>query len=260
MSSAVSTMWTSPQRWPADPPGYQFLARALMSLGRAMFSDVWTGTEFSVQTQYLPDRPPFAVPGSLTRRTPSQRAIDPADWQKLVEANRAAIAAQEPLVRRRSEVTSTMIKMLANGDVAAALLDPATGRLAAVAATSWNVPNVARRFAFGAMHPHQLNSYGVEGDGFRKIFVTDASLAAAIAGLGNDLQGDGAWMPGAGETAKAWAARPEVEQEARRRAQAAQVNPTEKAVSRAMEAMWRAAGKQGGSAGTFEQYRLGPRA
>jgi hypothetical protein len=37
--------WNAPYRWPRDPFGYIFLARAFNEVGKVIFQDDWTGNE-----------------------------------------------------------------------------------------------------------------------------------------------------------------------------------------------------------------------
>jgi hypothetical protein len=48
--------WAEPHRWPRDPAGYVFLARAVEEIGRAMFDARWTGKEVTTDfVRPLPD-------------------------------------------------------------------------------------------------------------------------------------------------------------------------------------------------------------
>jgi hypothetical protein len=49
--------WAEPYRWPQDPAGYVFLARAVEAIGRARFGEEWAGKEVTTQfVQPLPSR------------------------------------------------------------------------------------------------------------------------------------------------------------------------------------------------------------
>jgi hypothetical protein len=43
--AASLNFWSNPQTWPLDPRGYVFLARAVATIGHAMFGEEWTGKE-----------------------------------------------------------------------------------------------------------------------------------------------------------------------------------------------------------------------
>src|SRR5690349_10255169 len=61
--------WASTYKWPEDPKGYVFLARAVQRVGSAMFGGAWTGREVLAEYKWWqpPSKVPRAIPPSLVR-------------------------------------------------------------------------------------------------------------------------------------------------------------------------------------------------
>jgi hypothetical protein len=51
--------WSNPARWPGDPPGYVFLARAVHEVGKTVYGEEWTGGETVAREPYNFEKRPL---------------------------------------------------------------------------------------------------------------------------------------------------------------------------------------------------------
>jgi hypothetical protein len=115
--------WDHPGKWPHDPPGYVFLARACHEVGRAMFGAEWAASWDE------PADPPDDC--------------DLATWEVY---ERACDDFQNAFVAMRSDVVRTIAEECEAGTLVAAVRPKAGGKMINVEPHIWNLEGVERRF------------------------------------------------------------------------------------------------------------------
>jgi hypothetical protein len=164
--------WADPGRWPADPSGYIFLARAFHEIGRARFGNDWTGHEPYAAS--IPD--PVLL--ALLKKPNSARTAE--ENERLIRL-RASYAATRQRNLKESEararvIEKDIIKRCESGELLAAVRPTRGGAMTSVPAHYWNGADPAPRFYGCQMSMTDPFGRAVAGDGYSYIFVQHASL------------------------------------------------------------------------------------
>lgn len=209
------TFWQEPQLWPSDPTGFVFLARAVQTIGAAMFGEEWTTKEVTTDLiRQLPNQA-NAWPAEdtralllLNRPVPlgaHQHAPSDADWAtRVIRSAQAASArsqlteedwslaqaeigrlnqAAQPAIRRLGIVQREIVKCCESGVLASAARPRAGGQMSILATTVWNTEQWHQRFSMCQLNPRKPFDLGFAGDAYCWIFLTSASLDAFLLNL-----------------------------------------------------------------------------
>ena len=140
--------WSAPSRWPRDPPGYTFLARAFDRIGRAMFPD-WRGDgkEGEVITEY-----PDALPRSAIRVS-ARTEVGDDDPQKVEGRFLALLEEAKGLQARGRAVEERIMTLAETGELVTATAERDGGQptLIPKAKGYWNLNQPQWRFRFCMM-------------------------------------------------------------------------------------------------------------
>jgi hypothetical protein len=115
--------WDQPEKWPHDPPGYLFLARACHEVGRAMFGAQWA------ESWGEPAEPPDDC--------------DLATWE---EYERKCGEYRKTFVAMRAAVVQAIAAQCEAGTLVAAVRPKAGGEMTKLEQHHWNCEGFSRRF------------------------------------------------------------------------------------------------------------------
>lgn len=163
-----SDFWGLPYKWPSDPHGYIFLARAFDQVGRTMFGPDWTGQEAQEFTSTL-ER--FKLYASINNRTGAAPVVDS--------------------LQRVGVVTDWLIKLCERGALKAFVRDETNGDMIEVPTQFWNVEKVYHRFVRGKMSLARPAAEEIDGEGFYPIFFRSSRFAALLSDLTAEARGEG---------------------------------------------------------------------
>lgn len=141
--------WCREQLWPRDTEDHIFLARAVHTIGRAMFNDAWTGSE-------------------------------PADHEQLQGKTRNADLLKQA-TPQFTKVKNEIRDRVASGTLIWVWRPVDGGKMSPpLAADLWNTEKIEARFMMCQMNPDEPFSSGFAGDGFGWIYLTRESLEAFL--------------------------------------------------------------------------------
>jgi hypothetical protein len=163
-----SDFWSLPYKWPSDPHGYTFLARAFDQVGRTMFGPDWTGQEAQEFTSTM-ER--FKLYASINHRTGAAPVVD--------------------ALQRVGLVTGWLIRLCERGALKAFVRDETNGDMIEVPTQFWNVEKVYHRFVRGKMNLTRPAAEEIDGEGFYPIFFRSSRLVALLAELTAEARGEG---------------------------------------------------------------------
>lgn len=190
--------WASESKWPHDPAGYIFFARAVHAIGPAMFGDQWSGDEPT--NKHVKLLPEYAARARLARHSEAydvlrrhrpELAPEPVKrWQappsydftrEQWDAARALVQTEHERVGRFWRVREEIARACEAGRLKTVLRPVRGGDMTEVSAASWNTDNLGPRFTCCQMHPLHPFSTGFAGEGFCWIFVEKESLEHFLA-------------------------------------------------------------------------------
>jgi len=115
------SFWSSPEKWPHDPPGFVFLARAFDEIGRAIHGDQWNEAEY-------PKEP--------------ENDDDENAWEAY---ERAEEAFERLKSERKVGIARTLAKQCEEEKIVAAARRP-RGQMVTLQWYRWNVDDLRTRF------------------------------------------------------------------------------------------------------------------
>jgi hypothetical protein len=157
--------WEARTKWPHDPPGYVFLARAFDEIGRLMYGDQWTE---AVTKTSDPDLP---APGSA-KSVWDQFWRDGEQWAdelELAEASRD---------QKWTKVTRSIAESCESGTLVTAAQQKSSGDMIKLEASFWNTEKYASYF-----YDCDASLVAPKGKGDHWIYVTRESLNAYLDAL-----------------------------------------------------------------------------
>jgi hypothetical protein len=186
----MQSFWKSQARWPNDPAGYVFLARAIDLIGKA-FVEGWTGKEFAtieLSNQIPPHRPRVGFP----RQTPEIEALTARfrTSKEPQEAN-APLPNQVRFVRDRAAEARQTTALLCESQALRTFGRPVEGgSLHAIDPRWWRTERLEPRFTWCQLNPNDPFGYAIGGDRFWLIFVEKDSLETVIANHAASLRAE----------------------------------------------------------------------
>ncbi len=118
------SFWNSPEKWPHDPPGFVFLARAFDEIGRAIHGDQWNEPE-------CPEEP--------------ENDEDENAWEAYERAEEAFERLKFELAERKVGVARIIAKQCEKEKVVTAARRP-QGEMVPLQWHRWNVDDLRTRF------------------------------------------------------------------------------------------------------------------
>jgi hypothetical protein len=190
--------WINKNRWPNDPKGYVFLARALHEIGQARFGNDWAGTEWAVNvppvlTGDLPHQPdkrllarilleahrPDIELGEIitgSKHTVSGAPLTAEQWAIARDLSNQQFQKVRPFLVRSAAVQAAFIKASEAQELITAYRPTAGGEMRPIPAPWWNTETNHNRFVMCQLNPHKPFGLGFAGDNYAWIFVTRDSL------------------------------------------------------------------------------------
>lgn len=215
-----NNFWSLTERgkWPRNPDGHVFLGRAVLQIGQAMFGDQWNdgdcdrrseprvhhhamaptgddlmavrGDAIWLRNKYmagpptphspLGQRPEPSKFSSHIRRA-SRQLND--EWPILKELSRKE-ASKIAAARKRFEAVQVAIAAAAEREELETSYRPTAGGIPQPCpAQWWATDQLTPRFSCCQIKPSVPFGYGISGDGYCHLFVTEASLTSYLATL-----------------------------------------------------------------------------
>jgi hypothetical protein len=119
-----NSFWSSPEKWPHDPPGFVFLARAFDKIGRAIHGDQWNEPQYPEEPENDDDEPA---------------------WEAYERAEEAFERLKFELAERKVGVARTIAKQCEEETVMTAARRP-QGEMVSLHWYHWNVDDLRTRF------------------------------------------------------------------------------------------------------------------
>ena len=197
---AIWNFWTDESRWARDTADYVFLARAVHTVGRALFHDDWNSSDPVVRLEKpLPRVPASASYQTLVRvhsllrqhhpelgRQPFRNlnigfpippTFNDAEWKKAQALFNSLHESTIGPCTRFSKVQAEIARACESGELISVLRPTAGGAMSApLAGTMWNTERWAARFSLCQMDPSHPFSVGIFGVGSHYIFLSRESL------------------------------------------------------------------------------------
>jgi len=165
--------WRAPYRWPQDPSGYVFVARAVDLVGQRFAETIagfgeWTGGEAGeFQSNVLRVR----LHAAMTHGWVS----DP----EALKIQKASLTPMEAL-RRIELVVGWLVRVCERDALPSFVRDEKTGEMIQLKPQFWNLESVYHRFVYGKMSPAQPDLAEIDGEGSGFIFFSRSRLSELL--------------------------------------------------------------------------------
>lgn len=208
-TDARQKFWLARETWPRDAAGKVFLARAVDTVGKAMF-DEWSGWEPTVDLSlrllptYKLNVPDWEIKAAMDRLPPMTEddrriveerlsgkgsseefsALMARRWELAVALRAETINEIQPIRDRMLAVYRWLESAMLEGRLSYYLRFDETGMFStAMPPHWWNGEHGSARFYMCRMNPLMPITPSVGGNGFRLIFVDEAELQSLVANV-----------------------------------------------------------------------------
>jgi hypothetical protein len=172
------SLWEAPNKWISDPEGFVFLPRAIDRVGKAAFSNEWTGAEPT--TPIIPSLPPVSAFASRQvrlevhdllraecpqfQRGPLKPPFDPSftntEWEAAQELCQRKYLETQPALLRFNKVCETVASGCRSGALVSAWRPRDGGGMTPIPTVWWNTEGEVLRsrfihFSLDPKHPFQ---------------------------------------------------------------------------------------------------------
>ena len=166
--------WQRDLRWPIDPVGWVFLARAYHLIGEAKYGVLWTGKE------------PYAEKPLALERLDKEAAWlhpdEPIKQRQYVDSRLAAFSEEDKAtlltLNRHFETCFLIAKYAESGDLSMGYRPTTGGKIHPLPAHAWGTSKkvILLRFYVCRILPHNLYAEAMAGENDAQLFVHENSL------------------------------------------------------------------------------------
>lgn len=192
--------WSNPASWPVNSTDHVFLARAVHRVGRAIYSNQWTGQEPAIPWDWpLPsyDDPSMTMEHIqraqwillLNHEGYRNRATNPAlmpvptanEWAEAKRITDGQHDANWPAYARFAMVTYELTQLFEAGRLPTGVREPDGGEVSSLHRSYWNGESVVTRFVTCRIHPARPFDWTPAGQDGLPLFVERAPLEKYLA-------------------------------------------------------------------------------